>query len=1131
MKRGDASIFSIQSDEKKQIEEMISSMGKNKEFEVSFRNISYPDYIRIVEYYVNQIDYSSTDSLDIIINLVDGNNYRASLLNMDMINDFINKYSRCPMSDIQKYILNLQPSKDVELIMKDRGRGSKLYIEDYEMVVKLTDENMVKEKPELTGSEKILYRYKQRVSFSLNSSFRLDATEVQSSSTLWNLPNSSHHYELELEAVGKIKYDQLMENVNEILKVVQNTAVPIGKKESQEVIQSYMNIFGIHGAINSSCVSPCVSPVERRVISIEAQHIAKFIPNKYGVTDKADGERCFLISLPNGIYLMSQNMRIRKTAFVTDRIEYQKMILDGELIITEKNKKVLMLFDVIFANGVDYRTDINQTLKHRIKVLNEIVDNCFKNLIPFPDYMEKHKDASLDKIKKFYTEELKDYWKTFNKKLEKTDDLYITRKLYFTPYGIDPSEVFLYADLIWKSYVYNNLTPYQLDGIIYTPINSPYLIKNKPEDLDTVPQDYKWKPPHLNSFDFYIQFEKNKATGTDAIFFDNSGSQYKVANLFVHTHRGREVPIPFLINKKEQRANIYIADGVARDQGDKIVEDSTVVEFVYDLQKGFIPLRTRYDKTESVLKFGTKYGNHVSTAIRIWKTIVDPITEENIASLANPDTYQLEMNKISGSVKPQAYYDPEKLTEVPGMNAFHNWIKTNMISTYAYQKPTLLDMTLGRGGDLLKIIAAKVGMCVGVDVDYDGLFGKKDSAFKRYNKFKATMKNVPPMYFINANAKGLYNVDSQMNIIPNMSANNKTLIETYLSGNKKYSVINCQFSLHYFLSDEISWSNFCKNINDHLEDHGYVLFTCFDGRKVYDLLKGRKSWKITKTDNNGIKSTFCEIEKVYVDNDDIGLGFAINVHNSIINKPGQFYTEYLVDPVFLETSLKEKCGLELVESDSFFNIFNLYKKYFTMPITSDNFEYLSGDNIKKHKDIMNYYLMLDPAYKSQFLVEDIDANLAAFKMSSLNRYYVFKKTKGGLDLVEPARIVGGVNMKIDLGQVLSPYFDTNNMHIDPIGQDNINSIYHAVVGRSKPNVYLIRHSITEGKLDKNTTIRQNKMELARIKEGSGSEILLIYKSPDRKFHTIYHGDNPLIKSNKIIDDLNLLVELTEKFNN
>src|SRR5690606_11739040 len=96
-----------------------------------------------------------------------------------------------------------------------------------------------------------------------------------------------------------------------------------------------------------------------------------------------------------------------------------------------------------------------------------------------------------------------------------------------------------------------------------------------------------------------------------------------------------------------------------------------------------------------------------------------------------------------------------------------------------------------------------------------------------------------------------------------------------------------------------------------------------------------------------------------------------------------------------------------VESDSFFNIFNLYKKYFTMPITSDNFEYLSGDNIKKHKDIMNYYLMLDPAYKSQFLVEDIDANLAAFKMSSLNRYYVFKKTKGGLDLVEPARIVGG----------------------------------------------------------------------------------------------------------------------------
>jgi len=384
------------------------------------------------------------------------------------------------------------------------------------------------------------------------------------------------------------------------------------------------------------------------------------------------------------------------------------------------------------------------------------------------------------------------------------------------------------------------------------------------------------------------------------------------------------------------------------------------------------------------------------------------------------------------------------------------------------------------------------------------------------------------MYFIHADSRARFNVESQEKVLPNMSQFNKKLIETHLSGNKKYDVINAQFTIHYYLSDEISWTNFCQNINDHLEDHGYVLFTCFDGRMIYNLLKGKKSWKISKTDNNGIKTTFCEIGKMYTDNDDIGLGFAINVYNSTVNIPGQSYTEYLVDPTFLEKSLKEKCGLTLVESDSFYNIFNLYKKYFTIPVGED-FEYLAGDNAKKHRDIMNYYMMLDTKCKSQFLTEDIDTNLAAFKMSSLNRYYIFKKTKGGMDMVEPQKIVGGVNLKINLGQVIGPYFDSNNIHIDPISKNNINDIYHNLHGGAKPNVYLIRHLIIKTKIDKDTVLHRNKIELARIKEGTDN-ILLIYKSPDKKFHPIYHNETVLIKSKKIIDDLNFLIELSERFN-
>ena len=45
---------------------------------------------------------------------------------------------------------------------------------------------------------------------------------------------------------------------------------------------------------------------------------------------------------------------------------------------------------------------------------------------------------------------------------------------------------------------------------------------------------------------------------------------------------------------------------------------------------------------------------------------------------------------------------------------------------------------------------------------------------------------------------------------------------------------------------------------------------------------------------------------------------------------------------------------------------------------------------------------------------------------------------------------------------------------------------------SRPHVYLIRHTITKDKM-KNDIYRKNKYTFDRIKEGDGSNILLIYK--------------------------------------
>ncbi len=271
------------------------------------------------------------------------------------------------------------------------------------------------------------------------------------------------------------------------------------------------------------------------------------------------------------------------------------------------------------------------------------------------------------------------------------------------------------------------------------------------------------------------------------------------------------------------------------------------------------------------------------------------------------------------------------------MRSFNNWIKSNMIMTYSKNKNKVLDIGCGRGGDLIKFIHAGVSEYVGIDIDNNGLYVINDSAYNRYKNFKQTIKNVPPMYFINADARGLFNVETQQRILPNMRESNKNLIDKYLSGNVKYNVINCQFSLHYYLSDDLSLSNFCKNINDHIADNGYFLITCFDGKLIYDQLLGKQKMTVSYTDNKGVKNTFFEIRKIYTDTDidKSGTGIAIDFYNSLISNPDVYNREYLVFPDFLIKTMKDKCGLELVETDSFYSLFNLYRNYFIQPLSKE----------------------------------------------------------------------------------------------------------------------------------------------------------------------------------------------------
>ena len=240
------------------------------------------------------------------------------------------------------------------------------------------------------------------------------------------------------------------------------------------------------------------------------------------------------------------------------------------------------------------------------------------------------------------------------KKLNK-NNVYISNKIMLFPLGGNNSEVFLFADLIWNFCTKTSdvKCPYPLDGIIFTPIDQKYTRELKLQKLPI----YKYKPPHLNSLDVYMTFEKNKETGEYLRIFDNSlgdvlefGS-YQVVNIFVgDKNDNNEKPIPFKPDGKSNQIYLPVDNGQVRDFKGNIIEDNTVVEIVYDI-KSKLPMqyrwsiiKTRWDKTECVLKYGKKYGNFKNIADKIWKSIKESVTFTEIKNLSKPDTYNTQMN-------------------------------------------------------------------------------------------------------------------------------------------------------------------------------------------------------------------------------------------------------------------------------------------------------------------------------------------------------------------------------------------------------------------------------------------------------------------------------------------------------
>lgn len=904
-----------------------------------------------------------------------------------------------------------------------------------------------------------------------------------------NVFNNSENYEIEIEInnsqIGpstkfnnpRIIANVLRKGIKMILSGLQNTNYPISYPEQKEILDSYLNLIWRDELDQNKNITSkyFIGP---NSITLQLKNIAQIDENSnepnirkdFVVTEKADGQRHLMyISNDGKIYLINTNMEILFTGAKTTDRECFNTLLDGELILHDKNGKFINLyaaFDIYYIKKEDVRS-------YTFMMIDSEKDKykCRYNLLKYVEYNLQPVSVvnNQDKIER---------------KLSSNQNIIspITFKVKdFFPNGAKQT-IFDGCNTVLQKEKEGRFE-YNTDGLIFTHafygVGSSEIGKSGPKTKITWEYSFKWKPPQYNTIDFLVTTLKD-ANGNDVVksFYEEGTnnyksvqySDYKVLELrcgFSENKDGFINPCQDIIDDKlpsfvqrfeDSYENDYIpmrfyptepydpnaglcnimlrSDGSGGQkmfsEEDEVFEDNTIVEFRYDFTKNegwrWIPLRVRHDKTSKLRRGEKEYGNAYKVCNENWKSIhpTGKITEDMLST-------GLDIPSIS--VSEDVYYNtPSGKFKTDAMKNFHNlYVKKKLISGVSKPGDNLIDFACGKAGDLPKWIASKLSFVFGIDISKDNLENRIDGACARFLKMKKSYKNVPYALFVNGNSA--YNIKDGSAML-NEKAKQITaavfgrgshdsekigrgVARQYGKGADGFNVSSCQFAIHYFFENPDTLKSFMKNITECTKHNGYFIGTCYDGKLVFNELKKVKTGDSIKIIDDGKK--IWEIIKGYgsdtFDDDSSCIGYRIDVYQESIN---QIISEYLVNFDYLNR-IMSAYGFELINREEALE--------FGLPDGSGLFSEM-------------FLNMLDEISKNKFAAKNYEKapymTTIEKKISFLNRYFIYKKIRN----------VNVDNVELELGE----YRETITERINKMETIEAEEIARETIKETKPKV-------------------------------------------------------------------------------